>query len=262
MYVEQARACLGDLRLEAWHGEMEDTLMAHPFAMAAQYGRLPIGALKRFAGEKRRAAASDARSFASLAGFANWRPSPGGLTDCHRNEAPASDGAFGQLLAHELATADALHRLALATGLDLDANGLDDGGEAFASDARAAAASAYWALLARDGAAAAAAAAAALVAPAWARTCDRVRRALVTNGSLDAAFKANGFDRDDALNYLALAATPMLYLDDLAIAVLADDFSKTSSLGCAALKEPVRMHQAFALGFWDSLMDHADDEGK
>ena len=249
-----AKACLESLRASDFNVATEAALASHAFVVAAEAGTLDFAALKRFAGEQRRIQPSDAVSFARLAGFDDWRPSPGGLTDSHNNEAPVADGLFGTLLAGEMAAAPLLNRLSIGVGLDLDAHGLDDDGVPFLPSPVAQAYGAYWALLSRDGKRAAAAAAAAVNFPAWGRACGRVHDAILKNGRFAADFAKNGVEPEDALKFLAFFAAPLPGLDDMAAAVVAAEFEKGGQGAmCEALAEPVRMLQAYELAFWDAV---------
>ena len=256
--LEAAKACLETLRTSEFNVATEKALASPPFVAAAEAGTLDFAALKRFAGEQRLIQPSDAVSFARLAGFDEWTPSPGGLTDCHKNEAPVGEGLFATLLAGEMAAAPLLNRLSIGVGLDLDPHGLDDDGEPFVPSPGAQAYGAYWALLSRDGKKAAAAAAAAVNFPAWGEACRRVRAGVLKSGA-KADFAAHGVDVVDALQFLAFFATPLPDLDDMAAEVIAVEFAKGGAgANCDALADPVRMLQAYELGFWDAVFGGAN----
>ena len=58
------------------------------------------------------------------------------------------------------------------------------------------------------------------------------------------------------------AAGPIAFIDDLAVAVLAEEFAKShhGEFACDAIAEPVRLLQAYELDFWDAVFDEAHDD--
>mmetsp|Transcript_21266 Transcript_21266/g.63501 ORF Transcript_21266/g.63501 Transcript_21266/m.63501 type:complete len:136 (-) Transcript_21266:25-432(-) len=113
----------------------------------------------------------------------------------------------------------------------------------------------------------AAAAAAAVNFPAWGRACGRVHKGVLASRRLKKEFAAHGVaDPEDAVAFLAHFATdaegPIAAIDDLAVAVMAEEFAKShhGEVACDAVAEPVRLLQAYELDFWDAVFDEAHDD--
>ena len=254
--AKEARLTMARLRREPFALTTEQHLASHPYVLAAESCSLTLAQRRAFAGEQHAVQLSDARSFALLAGHADFRPVS--LTGVQPPPArTAADGGTGLpgtdlfqcLLEGEIYAAPLLLQHAAALGFEreeqLASYHVTAGAQAYPS---------YWARLALSGQRAAGAAACAINFPAWGQMCGRVRTALASGcyGNVSAA----------ELGFLDYFAVPVAGLDDMAEAVIAHEIAGSrdyeaviaqETVGYANLARHVRLLQEYEVLFWDAV---------
>ena len=255
--AKEARLTLARLRREPFALNTETRLASHPYVLAAENCSLTLTQRRAFAGEQHAVQLSDARSFALLAGHAEFRPAsltgvqpPPARTATVGGASLPGTELFQFLLEGELHAAPLLLEHAAALGFEnetqLAAYRVSAGAQAYPS---------YWARLALSGQRAAGAAACAINFPAWGQMCARVRSALASGcyGNVSAA----------ELRFLDYFAAPVAALDDMAEAVIAQEIAagrdhdavvaQEAGVGYADLARHVRLLQEYELLFWDAV---------
>mmetsp|Transcript_79096 Transcript_79096/g.236981 ORF Transcript_79096/g.236981 Transcript_79096/m.236981 type:complete len:276 (-) Transcript_79096:59-886(-) len=235
---EPARASgkqlLERLRSEPWARNAERLLAEHPYVSAAEAGTLTFAQRRAFVGEQYSVQRSDARSFANLAGHADFRPSSlAGAIVPPLAQSGAAASLFQFLAEGEVYAAPLLLRHAAALGMsgDLVHYAVTPGGQGYP---------AYWAHLAQFSEHAAGAAACAINFPAWGRMCGRVSAALASGLYSNVS--------SDELGFLDFFAEPIEGLDQMAIGVLDEKPASYKEVATA-----VRLLQGYELMFWDAV---------
>lgn len=204
-------------RIRADLRDVEARIRGHSWLDALEAGRIPLEALRAFAGEQLQIIPSDLRSFTMLAG---------------RFAAEPAHGYLAGMAAGEGAALEALAGFARATGADSGGYEPIPGCQAYPS---------YVARLARDAAPAEVAGAFLVNLEAWGSNCARMRRALTS---------AYHMATED-LEFFALFAAPTDELERASLAVIDDGIAQ--GVDPAAVARAARLLQAYELLFWDSL---------
>ena len=255
--AKEARLMMARLRREPFALTTEQRLVRHPYVLAAESCSLTLAQRRAFAGEQHAVQLSDARSFALLAGHADFRPAsltgvqpPPARTAADGGASLSGTDLFQFLLEGELYAAPLLLQHAAALGFERE-----EQLAAYHVTAGAQAYPAYWARLALSGQRAAGAAACAINFPAWGQMCGRVRTALASGcyGNVSAA----------ELGFLDYFAAPVAGLDHMAEAVIAQEITgrrdndaviaQEAVVGYADLARHVRLLQEYEVFFWDAV---------
>ena len=245
---ESGAQILARLRAEPFNARTEAALAAHPYLAAAEAGTLTRAQRVAFAAEQLAIQASDAVSFAALAGHGGWAPPAAGLAHATAPPpvvAPSAEGhpdLFQFLLGGEIYAAPLLLRH--AASLELDGAAALRAARPRGLDARAQAYASHWARLALGRRRAAGAAACAVNFPAWGAMCARLRDALAANQT---AYGAGSGD-EEALAFVAFFAAPIDGLDEMAAAVIDAEGASFEDV-----VEDVRLLQEYELEFWDAI---------
>ncbi|WP_051581238.1 hypothetical protein [Pseudonocardia acaciae] len=215
--MDAATLCAGvreDLR------DVEAKIRDNRWLAEAEAGRLPVSALRAFAGEQLAVIPSDERSFTACAQRFGDEPAHGYLTG---------------MAAGERVALAALDSFATAVGLDADARARYEpqpGCQAYPS---------YVARLARDGSPAEVAGAFLVNLEAWGDCCRRLHAALGEHYGLGEADRA----------FLAHFAGPTDELERISLEVI--DAGLAAGVPAAAVARAARLLQAYELQFWGGL---------
>lgn len=252
--IQQCRRVLERLRNESFNQTTEAKLASHAYIRAAEEGTLTLAQKRAFAIEQFAIQKSDAISFAYLAGHRGFLPRSLSTatvpTDPEVKYPKNNDESdlFQFLLGGEIYAASLLLDCANFFGMDGEDTIKEQSQGTLSPLAQAY--PSYWARLALNNQRAAAAAACAVNFPAWGRMCQKLLVALKKSKSNteDSGASFSTEEVDKGLAFIQFFATPIDNLDDMAVAIMAQE----DELPYDEIAEHVRLLQEYELLFWDA----------